>query len=81
MAKGIIVKGDKAAIQAQIHEQNLPVEETKQKTIKGWEGKLKGLLQVLWEQGWIDVTKLCHYTMNWHGIKEVLLEDNHGQLP
>ena len=37
-AQGIIAKGDKAAIQAQTHEQNLPVEETKQKTIQGWEG-------------------------------------------
>ena len=59
-AQGIIAKGDKVAIQAQTHAQNLPVEETKQKTIKGWEGKPKGL-QVLWEQGWIDVMKLHHF--------------------
>jgi hypothetical protein len=26
----------------------------KQKKGEGWEGKLKGMLQILWEQGWID---------------------------
>jgi len=36
----------------------------RQKRIEGWEGKPEGHLQVLWEQGWIDVMKLHHYTMN-----------------
>ena len=26
------------------------------KVLEGWEGKPKGLLQVLWERGWIDDT-------------------------
>ena len=29
----------------------------KVKTIEGWQDKAKGLLQVLWEQGWIDPCK------------------------
>ncbi len=28
---------------------------------QGWEGKQKGLLQVLWECGWIDESKLSEY--------------------
>jgi hypothetical protein len=30
---------------------------------KGWEGRAKGLLQVLWERGWIDVSQLDRYSM------------------
>jgi hypothetical protein len=31
---------------------------------KGWEGQPKGLLQVLWERGWIDEGNLDKYTMD-----------------
>ena len=31
---------------------------------KGWQGQPKGLLQVLWERGWIDTGNLDKYTMN-----------------
>jgi hypothetical protein len=31
---------------------------------KGWEGRAKGLLQVLWERGWIDEAQLDKYTMD-----------------
>ena len=31
---------------------------------KGWEGRQKGLLQVLWERGWIDEAQLDRYTMD-----------------
>jgi hypothetical protein len=31
---------------------------------KGWEGQPKGLLQVLWERGWIDEGRLDRYTMD-----------------
>ena len=30
---------------------------------EGWVNRPKGLLQVLWERGWIDVTKLSEYTL------------------
>ena len=31
---------------------------------KGWQGQPKGLLQVLWERGWIDTGNLDKYTVN-----------------
>ncbi|KAI2505382.1 hypothetical protein MHU86_9088 [Fragilaria crotonensis] len=31
---------------------------------KGWEGRPKGLLQVLWERGWIDEAQHDKYTMD-----------------
>jgi hypothetical protein len=31
---------------------------------KGWEGQPKGLLQVLWERGWIDEGQVERYTMD-----------------
>mmetsp|Transcript_9246 Transcript_9246/g.13427 ORF Transcript_9246/g.13427 Transcript_9246/m.13427 type:complete len:132 (-) Transcript_9246:184-579(-) len=37
--------------------------ETTQKIEEGWQGKPKGLLQILWERGWIDATTLGNYTM------------------
>jgi len=36
--------------------------------ITGWAGKGKGLLQVLWERGWIDDTKTSQY-------KKVVIDD------
>ena len=37
------------------------VERTREK--KGWIGQPEGLLQVLWERGWIDEANLDKYTM------------------
>jgi hypothetical protein len=39
-------------------------------TVSGWEGREKGMLQVLWEHGWIDVNKLSEY--------KLLLQDDLG---
>ena len=33
------------------------------RVISGWEGRGKGMLQILWERGWIDVNKLNEYKM------------------
>jgi hypothetical protein len=41
---------------------------------KGWEGRPKGLLQVLWERGWIDEAQLDKYTM------DVATDGNHGEV-
>ena len=30
---------------------------------EGWLGKPKGLLQVLWERGWIDKNNVCKYIL------------------
>jgi hypothetical protein len=38
------------------------IEKTREK--KGWQGQAKGLLQVLWERGWIDAGNLERYTMD-----------------
>jgi len=32
--------------------------------VKGWVGRPKGMLQVLWERGWIDCSKLEEYSAN-----------------
>ncbi len=44
------------------------IEELKKE--EGWVAKPKGMLQILWEQGWIDETKIQAYTMN--GKKDAL---------
>ncbi len=48
-------------------------------TIPGWARKGKGLLQVLWEWGWIDVSKITQYKKvvtndTRYLVKELLLE-------
>ena len=62
--RGVSAKGKKAAIQIIAQEHGLPIRETTQKVIEGWEGKPKGLLQVLWERGIVDASKLSEYTIN-----------------
>jgi hypothetical protein len=41
---------------------NVPIEVVKQKIEPGWVDKPKGLLQVLWERGWIDESNLSKYS-------------------
>ena len=31
---------------------------------QGWEGKAKGMLQILWEQGFIDISNLKMYAID-----------------
>jgi hypothetical protein len=38
--------------------------ETTPKIQLGWEGQPKGMLQVLWERGWIDENNLAKYTVS-----------------
>ena len=40
---------------------------------KGWQGQPKGLLQVLWERGWIDEGQIEKYTMD-------LAKDDDGEV-
>lgn len=42
---------------------NIDVKTIRLREKKGWEGQPKGLLQVLWERGWIDEGNLEKYTM------------------
>ena len=62
--RGITAKGKKAAMQKIAQEQGLPINKTKSKCVEGWEDKPKGLLQVLWERGFINENKPGKYTMN-----------------
>jgi hypothetical protein len=48
------MKGRLVDIQRATTNNGVPLKETLQKKIDGWEGKPKGLLQVLWERGWIN---------------------------
>jgi hypothetical protein len=54
LTRGITMKGRLVDIQRAATNNGIPLEETSQKKIDGWEGKPKGLLQVLWERGWIN---------------------------
>jgi hypothetical protein len=62
--QGVSAKGKKAAIQAIAQEHGLPIRETTQIVVEGWEGIPKGLLQVLWERGIVNETRLLDYTIN-----------------
>ena len=62
--QGVSAKGKKAAIQTIAQEHGLPIRETTQIVVEGWEGKPKGLLQVLWERVIVDKTRLSEYTIN-----------------
>jgi hypothetical protein len=40
---------------------NLGINTVTHRKKPGWAGKGKGLLQVLWERGWIDESKISEY--------------------
>jgi hypothetical protein len=42
----------------------IPLDEQIKKIQPGWEGKAKGMLQVLWERGFLDVGNLKQYTVD-----------------
>jgi hypothetical protein len=47
----------------------IPLTYQKQDIIEGWEGKAKGMEQILWERGWIDPNEdRKSYTV--HGKKD-----------
>jgi hypothetical protein len=43
---------------------DVPIKEFIPKIIQGWQGRPKGMLQVLWECGFIDEQNLNQYTIN-----------------
>ncbi len=69
-AQGITAGGTQKNLQQLCARNNIPTEEVIPKIQLGWEGKQKGLLQVLWERGWIDMTKINEYTID--GTKDLL---------
>jgi hypothetical protein len=53
--RGIVSpKGNKQQIQDMARRAGLPLTYEKREVIQGWEGKPKGMEQILWERGWID---------------------------
>ena len=53
---GVIATGNITNIKKLYREKGIPLVETdKPKIQPGWEEKQKGMLQVLWEHGWINV--------------------------
>ena len=54
LTRGITIKGKLVDLQRAATTNGISIEEVSQKIIEGWEGKPKGLLQVLWERGWVD---------------------------
>ena len=64
-SKGINVKGKNKKELVALAEQN-GIAATRQvkKVREGWEGKSKGLLQILWERGLIDGSKHTGYTLD-----------------
>ena len=62
--KGISTKGKNKRELVEICEQHhIAITKTEDKIKEGWEGKPKGLLQVLWERGLIDGSKLKDYSL------------------
>jgi hypothetical protein len=54
LTHGITAKGRLANMQKAATNLGIPIKEEIRKISEGWEGKSKGLLQVLWERGWIN---------------------------
>jgi hypothetical protein len=53
-AKGVRAKGNKVAIVELCKQNDIPHIVTTETIIEGWNGKPKGMLQILWERGFID---------------------------
>jgi hypothetical protein len=62
--KNISTKGTSKELLKRAQEHNIETKVTSSKVIEGWQGKAKGLLQVLWERGFIDADNHQKYTMN-----------------
>jgi len=62
--KGVTTTGNINNIRKLATSHGVPVIEVLQKIIEGWEGKPKGILQVLWEHSWIVAHDLQQYTVN-----------------
>jgi hypothetical protein len=57
--KRIEAKGNSKHVQAMCVAQSIPTKYTEREIKEGWEGKAKGMEQILWERGWIDERKPC----------------------
>jgi hypothetical protein len=62
--KGVSATGNMKNIERLCRNMEVPLLELVDKTQLGWEGQPKGMLQILWERGWIDENKLGKYTVS-----------------
>ena len=86
--KGISTMGkNKRELVELCQHHNIAIKKAVEKVKEGWEGKPKGLLQVLWERGLIDGNNLKQYSLT--GKKDDLgtvndshkLATRHGHVP
>ena len=61
---GIVATGNREQLAKIANDNNIPVEVEYQQTIEGWSDKPKGMLQILYERGFIDSSNLSAYTVN-----------------
>jgi hypothetical protein len=52
--RGIHITGTVVQLKEIARRNNIPVVFEMQEIVKGWEGQPKGMLQILWERGFID---------------------------
>ena len=65
------VHGNFSEIQTIAKGHNLPIEYQRLKVVEGWNQNFKGMLQVLWERGFIDPSKsVRHYTKDGRKISK-----------
>ena len=62
--KGIMATGSLKALKKLCDQNGMPTSEYIPKIQQGWVGKQKGLLQILWERGWVDISRLGKYTID-----------------
>ena len=68
--KNIRVRGVRAKIVQEAERLGISIRMRERKVLtRGWEGEAKGLLQVLWERGWIDPARPKSWYMK-HGSKD-----------
>jgi hypothetical protein len=68
--KGIVASGKAKDLKILWENNGIQTVILEQKKEEGWEGKPKGMLQILWERGWIDPQWWQDYTVN--GKKDAL---------
>jgi hypothetical protein len=56
-SRGVSAKGRKDELQILCKQNNISIEEELDEVVEGWEGKPKGVLQILWERGFVDQLK------------------------
>jgi hypothetical protein len=62
-------------LQEMARKRNISTDKDVQSIQQGWEGKQKGLLQVLWERRWIDESKLDEYKIIKKDDEGIVVDD------